>query len=406
MQQPQRAAGLVPADRTAGTSPAARQWTGWLPRLRAWLARLPLTPEGLLWFVIASGLLLIGLLKGINLITLLASLLIVLVLWNGWIARRQVKQVYAQHCEDEPAFAETPFAAAVRLDNRGRRPVAGLEVRAGGVTAQRWLVAELAAGAAVVLRAAVVYPRRGYAEVEALTLWSGYPLGLVRVQGPHARALARVVLPRLGRLHRAMLRRLLSRRSPALGQTRGVPCQTPTAQAEFHGLRPYRPGDSPRNVHWRTSARHGELMVREYEEWPNDDLTVVVEARKDVGPSDDPRLELAIRVAATICWEWCRQSGDRLVLAVAGQTVTVQNGITGHAFARTLLERLALEPGTAVVDGNRLVAELRQRRLPAGPILVVSPTPSDLGPRLQQALRRQVAPVAAGSEDAAAFFEG
>lgn len=31
------------------------------------------------------------------------------------------------------------------------------------------------------------------------------------------------------------------------------------------GLRPYRRGDSPRLIHWRTSARYGELRVRELE---------------------------------------------------------------------------------------------------------------------------------------------
>jgi uncharacterized protein (DUF58 family) len=382
-------------------------YDGPLPRLRAWIAQLPLTREGLLWLIIAVTLLLVGLLKAINLITLLACLLIVLVLWNWWTARRQVRPVLAEPWEDLPPFAQTPFQVAVRLHNRARRPVSGIDVRTGAaLSGPYWFVSEMKSGASLVLHADVTYPRRGRVEGEALTVTSGYPLGLVRIEGSAADTSTRIVLPRLGRLHRAQLQRFLSRNSPNLGQTRSLPSPSPMAQTEFHGLRPYRPGDSPRHVHWRTSARHGELMVREYEDWPNDDLTVVLEARRATSEGDDPNLELAIRIAATICWEWCHQTGDRLVLAVAGATGTVQDGITGRAVARAMLERLAVEPGISTIDADELAAKLHRHRLPAGPILVVSPRPSELAARLQRHLRRHVAAVVAGSSEAGAFFEG
>ena len=375
------------------------------PQLRAWLGRLPLTREGLFWFVIAFGLLLIGLLKAINLVTLLASFLVVLVGWNWWVARRQLVPVRAQRCEDEPAFAQTPFQATVRLHNAARRPVGGLEVCDGAEPLrQRWVVTELAASAAIVLRTEITYPRRGWVDGAALTIASGYPLGLVRLERQAEPGARRVVFPRLGRLHRAYLRRFLSRRSPSLGQMCGLPCQSPTAQAEFHGLRPYRPGDSPRHVHWRSSAHHGELMVREYEDWPNDDLTLVVEARKSAGLDEDPALELAISLAATVCWEWCRQTGDRLVLAVAGSAVSVHDGVTGHGYGCTLLRQLAGGAGARTIDAGAVIDQLQLRRLPAGPVLVIAPADSDLPARLQHSLRRLVAPVAAGSEDAAGFF--
>jgi len=119
----------------------------------------------------------------------------------------------------------------------------------------------------------------------------------------------------------------------------------------------------------------------------------------------DPALEDAISLAATICWEWCRQTGDRLVLAVAGAEITVQEGVTGRALALDLLERLALEPGVANVDADRLVAQLTSHKLTPGPILVIAPALSDLAARLEIALRRRTAPVAAGSSDAGDFFE-
>src|SRR5207237_602192 len=118
---------------------------------------------------------------------------------------------------------------------------------------------------------------------------------------------------------------------------------------------------------------HGSLMVREYEDWPNDDLTVVLDARREAGAGDDPLLEQAISLAATICWEWCRQTGDRLLLAVAGAEMTVQEGATGRELAQALLERLALEHGATDGDADRIIAQLQGRKLSPGPILVISP---------------------------------
>jgi uncharacterized protein (DUF58 family) len=368
-----------------------------------------LTREGLLWFIIAAALLFMGMIKGINLVMLLASLLFMLVLWNWWEARRQLRGVAAERQHDQPPFAQTPFHWSIRVHNGGRRTVAGLDVKDGDAPQQSWLVTELAAGGTLLLDGEITYARRGYAAGHDLMLASGHPLGLVSIPRLAEPAVPRIVLPRLGRLHRAQLLRFLSRRSPSVGQSRALPCHAPTAHAEFHGLRPYRPGDSPRHLHWRTTARRGELMVREYEDWPNDDLTLVLEARKARGAGDDdatdPILEEAISLVATICWEWCRQTGDRLTLAVAGAQVTVGEGVTGHLLARTLLERLALEPGAAAVDIDELITRLHGCHLSPGPILVVSPTPSDLASRLQLVLRRRTAPVAVGSGDASAFFE-
>jgi uncharacterized protein (DUF58 family) len=168
----------------------------------------------------------------------------------------------------------------------------------------------------------------------------------------------------------------------------------------FHGLRGYRPGDSPRSIHWRTSARRGELMVREFEDLPGDDLTLVVEA---VGPAG-PELEDVISLAATVCWEWCRQTGDRLALAVAGAEPRVVAGVTGRALGLQMLECLALEPGAAAVDREALLARLQEQLLPAGPVLVIRGRPSPLADVLRDGLNRPVVPLDASSDMNGRFF--
>jgi hypothetical protein len=93
------------------------------------------------------------------------------------------------------------------------------------------------------------------------------------------------------------------------------------------------------------------------------------------------------------------------VLAVAGATVSINEGVTGRTLALALLERLALEPGAVDVDSSHLVEQLANRRLSPGPILVIAPAKSDLAARLEFALRRRTAAVAPESGNAGEFFE-
>ena len=67
----------------------------------------------------------------------------------------------------------------------------------------------------------------------------------------------------------------------------------------FHALRAYEPGDALRNVHWRTSARTGQLMVRQFEETRRSQLTIVHSTERAAYASDD-EFELAISITASI----------------------------------------------------------------------------------------------------------
>ncbi|SEG73187.1 Uncharacterized conserved protein, DUF58 family, contains vWF domain [Thermomonospora echinospora] len=67
----------------------------------------------------------------------------------------------------------------------------------------------------------------------------------------------------------------------------------------FHGLREHVPGDDLRQVHWRSSARHGRLMVREYVDTSRPRIVVLVDERAAGRDTLDQVAEAAASVLAT-----------------------------------------------------------------------------------------------------------
>lgn len=117
-------------------------------------------------------------------------------------------------------------------------------------------------------------------------------------------------------------------------------------------------------------------------------------------------LETAVALAATICWEWCRQKGDRFVLAIATEaTPIILEGVTGREFARLTLECLALLTGTDAPAGERVIERLADARLPAAPVVVLGSRPSALASQLSRRLRRPVASLDVSELASYDFFE-
>lgn len=67
----------------------------------------------------------------------------------------------------------------------------------------------------------------------------------------------------------------------------------------FHALRGYVPGDDRRHIHWKSSAKTGTLMVRQFEETRRSHLLTMVSSRLEDYASDD-EFEMAISVAGSL----------------------------------------------------------------------------------------------------------
>ncbi|MCI0680580.1 MAG: DUF58 domain-containing protein [Gemmataceae bacterium] len=375
--------------------------------LLVWVERLPFTREGLLWLLIALAMLVTGLLKGINLIILLSCWLVVLIAWNWWLARRQLRCLDVAGIVPDFVFAQTPFRWTVNLTNAGRRAAHGVVVREDAAP-QSWFVRCADAGQTVRLEGEATLPRRGACAWNRLRLACGYPVGLANIVRDAGRPEELLVLPRPGTLQRGVLRHWLSQHSPSQGPVRAAARRQPTAQLEFHGLRAFRPGDSPRHIHWRTTARRGEVMVREFEDLPNDNLVLIVDPRTPAAApiGTNAELERLVSLAATIAWEWCRQKGDEFALAVAGASPVLLPGVTGRELALRVLKELARVTGSPA-SWSGLLALLEHARLPEAAVLVLTLRADAPLEDLSQCLRRPVACVnVARAEEQAFYLDG
>src|SRR5262245_13181761 len=114
------------------------------------------------------------------------------------------------------------------------------------------------------------------------------PFGLAHAEQTLGSESTLLVYPRLVELERVF---------SELGMTQagGRVLLRRTAGFDLHSVREYQQGESLRKVHWRTTARRGELMVKELEDMPHDEVAVVLDAdsRPVVGESFDVQVRAA-----------------------------------------------------------------------------------------------------------------
>src|SRR5207237_1949755 len=121
-------------------------------------------------------------------------------------------------------------------------------------------------------------PRGRYAFVEVHAVLED-AFGLQRAEVELAAPATLLVYPRL-----VALERLFSEGGSYGHDGRRVLLRRPSG-FDLHSVRDYEQGESLRKVHWRSTAKRGELMVKELEDAPRDEVAVLLDA--EAGVSDD-----------------------------------------------------------------------------------------------------------------------
>ncbi|MHB1575285.1 MAG: DUF58 domain-containing protein [Candidatus Dormibacteria bacterium] len=155
---------------------------------------------------------------------------------------------------------------------------------------------------------------------------------------------------------------------------------------EFAGLRDYAPGDDPRRINWRASARMARPMTSEFEPERSRPIWLVLDCGRLMagGQAGLTKLDTALSAALLLAWVALFR-GDRVgALAVAGDVVAEISMRGGRSHYRRLLDGLvAVAPQPVDPDWELLTAQLRRRQGPRSLVVLFT----DLGdPRVAREL--------------------
>jgi len=308
--------------------------------------------------------------------SLQAAMLLLALLLLAWISSLFFRaRVSAQRELPRYATAGEPFSYAVAVANHGARALSGVALleafrdprpayadwkrarepgeerrnwfdRNVGYFRWRWLIEratpeapgeaplpDIAAGARATLRLTLTPRRRGRIELAGLVFNRSDPLGLVK-------GLARVALPErviaLPRRYRLPRLSLPGRRKHQPG---GVSLASSVGDSEeFLSLREYRPGDPLQRIHWKSFARTGRPIVKEFQDEFFERHALVLDTASRGG--EDQAFEDAVAVAASFVYTIDTQE-CLLDLLFVGNQVHRSTAGRGQLHAEQMLETLA-----------------------------------------------------------------
>jgi uncharacterized protein (DUF58 family) len=192
---------------------------------------------------------------------------------SGMLSEQALRRIGLQRERPARLFATVPGTFGVRLTN-GKRRLSSYALHlaepdlAGGPT-PRCFFLKVGPQERRTWRYSLTFPRRGWQRLPGLRLSTRFPFGLFTKSSRPLQTDPVLVYPAVrplgaGEIPPALERNWRERHRRGRG-------------AGLYNLRPYRPGDDPRLLHWKTTARTGELVLREREEEERARIRLILE---------------------------------------------------------------------------------------------------------------------------------
>ena len=302
-------------------------------------------PEGIritkvgLWFIILTVLVAVPAANtGNNALYLVEATMLSLLVVSGVISRQNLRRLQVDFDPPAEVYANEPFDIGFELRNRGHLWPRWLLVLTGTEQTKSVLVPFLPRRSAYEGSLELTATRRGILRLEHAHLASIFPLGLFRKGMRYRVDLDLLVYPEI--------RSSVEFRQTGLGGVGEVPARRIGVGPELHSLRAFRRGDDRRGIHWKQTARTGEMVYMEREAETGERLSIVLDNAVGELDSDTRKemFELLVSEAATAAHYYLKRDYE-VELVTRNEVVGFGRG---RAHRRRILEALALLPAVAV----------------------------------------------------------
>ena len=187
--------------------------------------------------------------------------------------------------------------------------------------------------------------KRGEYQIGPLALMSSYPLGISTARKEmFGSNVPLLVFPEVFDIVKLPLV------SGSAAPMSGVEAASKSGGSEeFFGTREYRQGDSLRYIHWPSTARHSQLIVKEFEIRASVEVTIVIDLHRksESGKGKETTLEYAVKIAASTA-KYSLDRSHTVQLVCFGKDERIIPAAKGFSQLASILEALA----KVRADGN------------------------------------------------------
>ncbi len=270
-----------------------------------------------------------------------------------------------------PARVSVGTPSRVELAIRNLRasgtPVLRLRDPVSGTRGADLLVPPLGRGERTVAAYRLPTDRRGLVHIGPLEVVVGDPFGLTSLATMAAPQVDLTIYPHVDAIDPLPY---TTGHDPLAGARQ--PNSLGRSGEDFYALRPYVVGDDLRRIHWPSSARHDELLVRQHELPWQGRTTILLDVRKAAHAGES--LEVAVSAAASIVAATARRHDLVRLITSAG---TDSDFAPGSDHIEAIMEHLAIVPADPGGSLRRSIELLGRRSTGGALVVIVAEVPDD-----------------------------